>query len=80
MQQVADIGCVRLADQRRRLDLRRVLKATQDRHKGGHPFGIGIGVDTAATMSTPPARSLNGFGAMMVDANGDITVKSDPRP
>ena len=52
------------------------LTATRDRHKSGHPFGIGVG--TTATMSKPPARSLDGFCVMMVDANGDITVRAIP--
>ena len=52
------------------------LKAAQDCHKGGHPFGIGLGttgdnVDTAGAI-------FHGFGAMLVDAKGDITAKSDP--
>jgi ABC-type glycerol-3-phosphate transport system substrate-binding protein len=52
------------------------LKAAQDCHKGGHPFGIGVGttgdnVDTAGAI-------FNGFGALLVDAKGNITVKSDP--
>ena len=52
------------------------LKAAEACHKGGHPFGIGVGttgdnVDTAGAI-------FNGFGAMLVDAKGDITVKSDP--
>jgi len=51
------------------------LKAAQDCHKGGHPFGIGLGstgdnVDTAGAI-------FHGFGAMLVDAKGNITVKSD---
>ena len=51
------------------------LKAAEACHKGGHPFGIGVGttgdnVDTAGAI-------FNGFGAMLVDAKGDITVKSD---
>jgi ABC-type glycerol-3-phosphate transport system substrate-binding protein len=51
------------------------LKAAQDCHKGGHPFGIGVGstgdnVDTAGAI-------FHGFGAMLVDAKGNITVKSD---
>ena len=52
------------------------LKAAQDCHKGGHPFGIGLGttgdnVDTAGAI-------FHGFGAMLVDAQGNITAKSDP--
>ena len=51
------------------------LKAAEACHKGGHPFGIGVGttgdnVDTAGAI-------FNGFGAMLVDAKGNITVKSD---
>jgi hypothetical protein len=51
------------------------LKAAEDCHKGGHPFGIGLGttednVDTAGAI-------FHGFGAMLVNAKGDITVKSD---
>ena len=71
MQQVADIGCVRLADQRRRLDLRRVLKATQGRQKGGdrsarhRRWHGGDNVDTAGV------KFESGFGAMMVHANGE---------
>ena len=52
------------------------LKAAEACQKGGHPFGIGVGttgdnVDTAGAI-------FNGFGAMLVDAKGNITVKSDP--
>src|SRR5712671_6824815 len=46
------------------------LKAAQDCHKGGHPFGIGLGstgdnVDTAGAI-------FHGFGAMLVNEKGDI--------
>ena len=44
-------------------------------HKGGHPFGIGLGT-TADNVDTAGAI-FHGFGAMLVDAKGDITVKSD---
>jgi ABC-type glycerol-3-phosphate transport system substrate-binding protein len=52
------------------------LKAAEACHKGGYPFGIGLGttgdnVDTAGAI-------FNGYGAMLVDAKGNITVKSDP--
>jgi ABC-type glycerol-3-phosphate transport system substrate-binding protein len=52
------------------------LKAAEACQKGGNPFGIGVGttgdnVDTAGAI-------FNGFGAMLVDAKGNITVKSDP--
>src|SRR2546430_16035733 len=51
------------------------LKAAEACHKGGHPFGIGLGttsdnVDTAGAI-------FHGFGADMVDAKGTITVKTD---
>ena len=51
------------------------LKAAEACHKGGNAFGIGLGttsdnVDTAGAI-------FHGFGAMLVDAKGDITVKSD---
>src|SRR5260370_30303085 len=51
------------------------LKAAEACHKGGRPFGIGLGttgdnVDTAGAI-------FHGFGAMLVDAKGDIVVKSD---
>src|SRR5258707_852416 len=51
------------------------LKAAEACHKGGNPFGIGLGttgdnVDTAGAI-------FHGFGAMLVDAKGTITVKSD---
>ncbi len=51
------------------------LKAAEACHKGGNPFGIGVGttsdnVDTAGAI-------FHGFGAMLVDAKGEIQVKSD---
>ena len=51
------------------------LKAAETCHKGGHAFGIGLGttsdnVDTAGMI-------FHGFGAMLVDAKGNMTVKSD---
>ena len=51
------------------------LKAAEACHKGGHAFGIGLGttsdnVDTAGMI-------FHGFGAMLVDAKGNVTVKSD---
>jgi ABC-type glycerol-3-phosphate transport system substrate-binding protein len=51
------------------------LKAAEACHKGGHPFGIGLGttsdnVDTAGAI-------FHGFGAVLVDAKGEITVKTD---
>jgi len=52
------------------------LKAAEACHKGGNPFGIGLGtpednVDTAGAI-------FQSFGAALVDAKGNITVKSDP--
>jgi ABC-type glycerol-3-phosphate transport system substrate-binding protein len=51
------------------------LKAAEACHKGGHPFGIGVGttgdnVDTAGAI-------FHGFGAQLVNGKGDLTVKSD---
>jgi len=51
------------------------LKAAEACQKGGHAFGIGLGttsdnVDTAGMI-------FHGFGAMLVDAKGNMTVKSD---
>jgi ABC-type glycerol-3-phosphate transport system substrate-binding protein len=52
------------------------LKAAEACHKAGYPFGIGLGttgdnVDTAGAI-------FAGFGAMLVDAKGEIVVRSDP--
>ena len=52
-----------------------MLKAAEACHKGGHPFGIGLGqtednVDTAGAI-------FQSFGAELVDAKGNITVKTD---
>ena len=52
------------------------LKAAEACHKGGFPFGIGLGV-TEDNVDTAGAI-LQSFGAALVDANGNITVKSDP--
>ncbi|MBS0539005.1 MAG: extracellular solute-binding protein [Proteobacteria bacterium] len=51
------------------------LKAAEACHKGGHPFGIGLG-STADNVDTAGAI-FHGFGAMLVDAKGEIAVKSD---
>ena len=53
-----------------------MLKAAEACHKAGVPFGIGLGgtednVDTAGAF-------FQSFGAELVDAKGNITVKSDP--
>ncbi len=52
------------------------LDAAVKCHKAGFPFGIGFGqtadsVDTAGTI-------FAAFGATLIDAKGNITVKSDP--
>jgi ABC-type glycerol-3-phosphate transport system substrate-binding protein len=52
------------------------LKAAEACHKAGCPFGIGVGgtpdsVDTAGAI-------FASFGAVLVDAKGKPTVKSDP--
>jgi ABC-type glycerol-3-phosphate transport system substrate-binding protein len=51
------------------------LKAAEACYKGGFPFGIGLGepsdnVDTAGAI-------FQSFGAELVDAKGDLTVKTD---
>jgi ABC-type glycerol-3-phosphate transport system substrate-binding protein len=51
------------------------LKAAEACHKGGFPFGIGLGT-TADNVDTAGAI-FHGFGAMLVDAKGNIVVKSD---
>jgi hypothetical protein len=55
---------------------KRFLKAAEACQKAGFAFGIGLGgttdsVDTAGAF-------FHGFGAQLVNAKGDITVKSDP--
>jgi ABC-type glycerol-3-phosphate transport system substrate-binding protein len=52
------------------------LKAAEACHKGGNPFGIGLGV-TEDNVDTAGAI-FESFGAALVDARGQITVKSDP--
>ncbi len=52
------------------------MKAAEVCQKAGHAFGIGLGltsdsVDTAGSI-------FHSYGAMLVDAKGNITVKSDP--
>ncbi|MBS0519504.1 MAG: extracellular solute-binding protein [Proteobacteria bacterium] len=51
------------------------LKAAEACHKGGHPFGIGLG--TTADSVDSAGAIFHGFGAMLVDDKGTITVKSD---
>ena len=52
------------------------LKAAEACHKAGVPFGIGLGI-TSDNVDTAGAI-FHSFGAMLVDAKGKITVKSDP--
>ena len=51
------------------------LKAAEASHKAGFPFGIGLG-ETADNVDTAGAF-FAAFGAQLVDAKGDITVKTD---
>jgi len=51
------------------------LKAAEACHKGGYPFGIGLGT-TADSVDTVGAI-FQSFGAELVDANGNLTVKTD---
>src|SRR5262245_39249229 len=53
-----------------------LLKAAEACHKAGHAFGIGLGT-TADSVDTAGAI-FQSFGAALVDAKGNITVKSDP--
>ena len=51
------------------------LKAAEACHKGGLPFGIGLG-ETSDSVDTAGAF-FQAFGAELVNAKGDVTVKSD---
>ena len=51
------------------------LKAAEDCQKGGYPFGIGLG-ETTDSVDTAGAI-FQSFGAELVTANGDLTVKTD---
>src|SRR5262245_14089638 len=51
------------------------LNAAQACHKAGYPFGIGLG-STADSVDTAGAI-FRSFGAALVDANENITVKTD---
>jgi ABC-type glycerol-3-phosphate transport system substrate-binding protein len=51
------------------------LKAAEACNKGGHPFGIGLGT-TADNVDTAGAV-FHGFGAMLANEKGEITVKTD---
>jgi ABC-type glycerol-3-phosphate transport system substrate-binding protein len=51
------------------------LKAAEDCSKGGFPIGIGLGGTTDSVDSA--GAWFHGFGADLVNAKGDITVKTD---
>ncbi len=51
------------------------MKAAEACHKAGAPFGIGLGT-TSDSVDTAGAI-FHSFGAQLVNAKGDITVKSD---
>ena len=51
------------------------LKAAEACHKGGVPFGIGLG-ETSDSVDTAGAFFL-AFGAQLIDAKGNLTVKTD---
>src|SRR5580692_8991421 len=51
------------------------LKAAEACQKGGFPFGIGLG-ETTDSVDTAGAFFL-AFGAQLVDAKGDLSVKTD---
>ena len=51
------------------------LKAAEACHKAGFPFGIGLGVTSDSVDSV--GAFFHAFGADLVDAKGDITVKTD---
>lgn len=51
------------------------LKAAEACHKGGNPFGIGLGT-TSDNVDTIGAF-FHAFGAVLVNAKGDIVVKND---
>jgi ABC-type glycerol-3-phosphate transport system substrate-binding protein len=51
------------------------LKAAEDCFKGGYPFGIGLG-ETSDSVDSAGAF-FQAFGAQLVNAKGDLTVKTD---
>jgi ABC-type glycerol-3-phosphate transport system substrate-binding protein len=51
------------------------LKAAEACHKGGNPFGIGLGT-TSDNVDTIGAI-FHSFGAVLVDAKGEIVIKND---
>jgi ABC-type glycerol-3-phosphate transport system substrate-binding protein len=51
------------------------LKAAEACHKGGYPFGIGLGQTSDSVDSA--GAFFSAFGAQLVNAKGDLTVKTD---
>ena len=51
------------------------LKAAEACHKGGVPFGIGLGETT--DIRRYRGAFFQSFGAQLVDAKGNVTVKTD---
>lgn len=51
------------------------MKAAEACHKAGVPFGIGLGTTTDSVDSA--GAFFDAFGAQLVDAKGNITVKTD---
>jgi ABC-type glycerol-3-phosphate transport system substrate-binding protein len=51
------------------------LKAAEACHKGGYPFGIGLGTTSDSTDTA--GAIFQSFGAELVDAKGNLTVKTD---
>jgi ABC-type glycerol-3-phosphate transport system substrate-binding protein len=51
------------------------LKAAESCHKAGFPFGIGLG-ETTDSVDTAGAI-FNSFGAELIDAKGNLAVKTD---
>src|SRR5258707_14117293 len=53
----------------------RFLKGAGACHKGGFPLGIGLGVTTDSVDTA--GAFFQAFGAQLVDAKGNLTVKTD---
>jgi ABC-type glycerol-3-phosphate transport system substrate-binding protein len=51
------------------------LKAAEACYKGGFPFGIGLGQTTDSVVTA--GAIFESFGAHLVDANGNLTIKTD---
>jgi ABC-type glycerol-3-phosphate transport system substrate-binding protein len=51
------------------------LKAAEACHKGGFPFGIGLGQTTDSVVAA--GTIFQSFGAQLVDAKGNLSVKTD---